>query len=109
MLGADGQLTQNNPNDGTGNGAMTGTEVVVGNPAMGGVNGAAGNGPKKNYSVIFKDLVKVYGGRHLAVNGMSLRVSDGECFGLLGPNGAGKTTTIRWGKGLRELGDGYHM
>ena len=34
-------------------------------------------------------------GEHLAVDGLSLTVEPGECFGLLGPNGAGKTTTIR--------------
>ena len=58
----------------------------------------------------------------VAVNGLSLHVRRGECFGLLGPNGAGKTTTIeileglltpdagdvdvlglRWGKDDREL------
>ncbi len=29
-----------------------------------------------------------------AVNGVSLRIPAGICYGLLGPNGAGKTTTI---------------
>jgi ABC-2 type transport system ATP-binding protein len=41
------------------------------------------------------DLVKVYGGRTRAVDGISFRVEPGELFGFLGPNGAGKTTTIR--------------
>ncbi|HAP43222.1 MAG: 3-dehydroquinate dehydratase [Spirochaetes bacterium GWD1_61_31] len=30
-----------------------------------------------------------------AVDGLELRVADGEIFGFLGPNGAGKTTTIK--------------
>jgi ABC-2 type transport system ATP-binding protein len=31
----------------------------------------------------------------VAVDGLSLTVERGECFGLLGPNGAGKTTAVR--------------
>src|SRR5580692_7756104 len=30
-----------------------------------------------------------------AVDGVTLRVEQGEIFGFLGPNGAGKTTTVR--------------
>jgi len=33
-------------------------------------------------------------GSHAAVDGVSLRVPTGSCFGLIGPNGAGKTTTF---------------
>jgi ABC-2 type transport system ATP-binding protein len=36
----------------------------------------------------------------VAVDGLDLEVSVGECFGLLGPNGAGKTTTIEMIQGL---------
>jgi ABC-2 type transport system ATP-binding protein len=36
----------------------------------------------------------------VAVDGLSLEVRRGECFGLLGPNGAGKTTTIEILEGL---------
>ena len=38
----------------------------------------------------------------VAVDGLSLAVERGECFGLLGPNGAGKTTTIEILEGLLE-------
>jgi ABC-2 type transport system ATP-binding protein len=36
----------------------------------------------------------------VAVAGLDLAVTEGECFGLLGPNGAGKTTTIEILEGL---------
>jgi daunorubicin resistance ABC transporter ATP-binding subunit/daunorubicin resistance ABC transporter membrane protein len=38
-------------------------------------------------------LVKRFG-TTVAVDGISLAVETGECFGFLGPNGAGKTTTV---------------
>ena len=46
-----------------------------------------------------RQLSKRYG-RVAALDGLSLRVDDGEVFGFLGPNGAGKTTTIRLLLGL---------
>jgi ABC-2 type transport system ATP-binding protein len=36
----------------------------------------------------------------VAVDGLDLEVSAGECFGLLGPNGAGKTTTVEIIQGI---------
>jgi ABC-2 type transport system ATP-binding protein len=45
------------------------------------------------------ELKKHYG-TVVAVDGLSLSVARGECFGLLGPNGAGKTTTIEILEGL---------
>jgi ABC-2 type transport system ATP-binding protein len=41
-----------------------------------------------------ENLTKKFGDL-TAVDGVSLRVNDGEVFGFLGPNGAGKTTTVR--------------
>lgn len=40
-------------------------------------------------------LVKQYSARIRALDGIDLRVEDGEVFGLIGPNGAGKSTCIR--------------
>src|SRR5262245_5590986 len=51
------------------------------------------------------DLKKRYGDV-VAVDGLSLDVRRGECFGLLGPNGAGKTTTIEILEGLLAPDDG---
>jgi ABC-2 type transport system ATP-binding protein len=46
-----------------------------------------------------RDLVKQYPSTR-AVDGVSLAVPEGICFGLLGPNGAGKTTTIEIMEGI---------
>lgn len=43
--------------------------------------------------IIAEGLVKRYGS-FIAVNGVSLKVKEGEVFGFLGPNGAGKSTTV---------------
>jgi len=52
------------------------------------------------FAVEVHRLVKRFGGRVTAVDGLDLSVRRGETYGLLGPNGAGKTTTIRMLLGL---------
>ncbi|HAO93690.1 MAG: hypothetical protein A2X93_01100 [Deltaproteobacteria bacterium GWC2_56_8] len=46
------------------------------------------------YAIETENLVKKYGGL-TALDGVTLKIPEGDCFGLLGPNGAGKTTLIR--------------
>ena len=44
--------------------------------------------------VEIKNLVKNYG-KVIALDGVDLKIDEGEIYGFIGPNGAGKTTTIR--------------
>lgn len=45
-------------------------------------------------AIVVENLVKRYQNGVQALNGLCLRVQDGEIFSLLGPNGAGKSTLI---------------
>jgi len=45
-------------------------------------------------------------GKFTALNGIDLKVNEGEVFGYIGPNGAGKTTTIRVLLGILRASDG---
>ncbi|MGH3232839.1 MAG: ABC transporter ATP-binding protein, partial [Streptosporangiaceae bacterium] len=45
-------------------------------------------------------VVKRFGAGVVALDGLDLRIQEGETYGLLGPNGAGKTTTLRMLLGL---------
>jgi ABC-2 type transport system ATP-binding protein len=51
------------------------------------------------YDIDIRDLVKHYGDV-TAVDGLSLKVAEGEMMGLIGPDGAGKTSTLRMLCGL---------
>ena len=46
-------------------------------------------------AIAIAGLVKYFGSRTRALDGLDLTVETGEVHGFLGPNGAGKTTTIR--------------
>lgn len=56
-------------------------------------------------SIEAEGLVKEYGRRRV-VDGVSLRLGEGEVVGLLGPNGAGKTTTFYMLVGLERCTKG---
>jgi len=60
------------------------------------VGNTGGNG---SLAIDVRGLSKSFAGRR-AVDGIDLRVKEGEIFGFLGPNGSGKTTTIRMLCGL---------
>ncbi len=51
------------------------------------------------------NLIKYFGGL-AAVNGVSLKVNQGEIFGLIGPNGSGKTTIFNLISGFHPVTSG---
>ncbi|KAG9143528.1 hypothetical protein Leryth_015949, partial [Lithospermum erythrorhizon] len=60
-----------------------------------------------SYPIICNNLTKVYPGKDgnpakVAVEGLTLALPRGECFGMLGPNGAGKTSFISMMTGLTK-------
>ncbi|MBM2714994.1 nodulation factor ABC transporter ATP-binding protein NodI [Mesorhizobium caraganae] len=54
-----------------------------------------------NVAIDLNGVTKSFGNK-LVVNGLSLTVASGECFGLLGPNGAGKSTIARMVLGMTQ-------
>ena len=55
--------------------------------------------------VVVKDLVVRFGA-HTVLNGLSLRIAEGEVYALLGGNGAGKSTTLQALLGFVEPASG---
>src|SRR5260370_33123553 len=53
----------------------------------------------ESFAVDINSVAKTFGSIK-ALDGVTLRVRQGEIYGLLGPNGAGKTTLIRMSVGL---------
>lgn len=58
-----------------------------------------------NYAIDVKGLVKRFGDK-TAVDGIDIKMPEGQVWGFLGPNGSGKTTTIRMLCGLLNISDG---
>ena len=52
----------------------------------------------------FNNVTKIYSSemfsRHVGINDISIRITEGVCYGLVGPNGSGKTTIIKLILGL---------
>src|SRR5262245_11608948 len=61
------------------------TTTVAGGPTAEPLTGA----------IVASQLARTYPGGLRAVDGVDLRVEEGELYGFLGPNGAGKSTTVR--------------
>ena len=53
-----------------------------------------------------KNVTKVFGGTHKAVDNISMTIPTGEIIGFIGPNGAGKTTTIKMITGVLNPDEG---
>jgi len=56
--------------------------------------------------VVFDEVTKVYPGRVVAVEGLTLEVADGEFLILVGPSGCGKSTALRMVAGLEKISSG---
>ncbi|MCK4679951.1 ATP-binding cassette domain-containing protein, partial [bacterium] len=57
-------------------------------------------------SVSMRGVTKVFDGKVVAVNDVSLEVEDREFVVLVGPSGCGKSTLLRMVAGLEEVTDG---
>jgi multiple sugar transport system ATP-binding protein len=56
--------------------------------------------------LVLEDIAKVYENGYNAVQGLSLRVEEGEFLVLVGPSGCGKSTALRMIAGLESITSG---
>ncbi|GAA0965656.1 sn-glycerol-3-phosphate ABC transporter ATP-binding protein UgpC [Actinocorallia libanotica] len=56
--------------------------------------------------IVLEGIDKVYAGGVKAVDGLNLRIADGEFMVLVGPSGCGKSTALRMIAGLEDISDG---
>jgi multiple sugar transport system ATP-binding protein len=56
--------------------------------------------------LLLEHVTKVFPGGTVAVDGVSLRIADGEFIVLVGPSGCGKSTLLRMIAGLEEVSEG---
>ncbi len=56
--------------------------------------------------IIAQDIVRLHRTGH-GINGVSVSVKAGQCFGVLGPNGSGKTTLTRLVAGIDRSESGH--
>jgi ABC-2 type transport system ATP-binding protein len=68
-------------------------------------SGGAAVATRDGAAIHAQGLVRRFG-KFVAVDGVDLRVEQGEVFGFLGPNGSGKTTVIKMLTGLLPLSGG---
>ena len=68
----------------------------------------AGQLSRRRSAVVMRGLTKRRAGVN-TVDGLSVEIARGECFGLLGVNGAGKTTTFRMLTGDTSISGGLAL